>query len=738
MDPQPQLPHDRTPARRGADVAAQEVDPVESAHVSVRKLGEGYETSFEHDLDDEPGQAPPIMVDGPANAQIRLPIIPVHLQTIAGVKASVKRALAITGHRVAAHSWRLVLIYMWVALFYAIVGVFKLMGRQIRWAWAPEEHSMLQHAANSNDLKEGRVLAQQLGQRRKARGLALLAEAVGLAVAVVLLVYVAPRWVQVVVALLLVPLLARFGRPADRPIVSPAVVTPRHRKLTADIVLRAYYRAKLGDPDKPGHEIRFGSQMARDQLNTGSQVVVDVPYGTTFSEVMGRREKLASGLDVALSQVHLAPDKSSNRRHLLWVADVDPLGIPAGPTPLLDCKPRDIWHAAPLGLDERGQRVRLPLMWTSILIGAQPRKGKTFCARSLCLFAALDPYTRLSVFDGKGSPDWRKFALVAYTFGFGLLPDRIQGDPVGNLLSTLRALKRDILERNQRLSEMDTAVCPEGKLTRDIARDRRYNMPVWVLMLDEFQDFLNTGDEEMDREIAELLVYVVKVGPSVGIIVISSTQKPSGLGSTGKVAKLFTDYRDQHQTRFALKTGSWQVSESVLGSGSYSEGYDSSSLPVGDGSNGSYDYRGIGVLYESPVGNATVRTHLATGTDAEKILLAARRMRERTGTLEGQAAGERVVQQARDPLADAIDAFRSGETFLSWETLASRLAEIQPEGYAQATADALSKTLRGLGLGVESKAGAEKGAADPKSRPRGAYLDNLRRALDTRNNQNSR
>src|SRR3954452_9410529 len=104
------------------------------------------------------------------------------------------------------------------------------------------------------------------------------------------------------------------------------------------------------------------------------------------------------------------------------------------------------------------------MMFTSILVGAQPRKGKTFSARTLALFAALDPYVRLSVFDGKGSPDWRKFAMVAYTYGFGLLPDRIQGDPIENLRATLREAKQDVLQRNVKLSEFATSVCPEGML----------------------------------------------------------------------------------------------------------------------------------------------------------------------------------------------------------------------------------------------------------------------------------
>jgi len=45
------------------------------------------------------------------------------------------------------------------------------------------------------------------------------------------------------------------------------VVTPRFRRLTADAVLRAYYSAGLGHPEKPGQQITFGSQMARDNLN---------------------------------------------------------------------------------------------------------------------------------------------------------------------------------------------------------------------------------------------------------------------------------------------------------------------------------------------------------------------------------------------------------------------------------------------------------------------------------------
>lgn len=87
---------------------------------------------------------------------------------------------------------------------------------------------------------------------------------------------------------------------------------------------------------------------------------------------------------------------------MLWVADRDPLAVPVGRTPLLAAKPADIWEPAPFGLDERGQLVSVPLMWQSVLISALPRQGKSFAARALGLFCALDPYVKLSVFDAKG------------------------------------------------------------------------------------------------------------------------------------------------------------------------------------------------------------------------------------------------------------------------------------------------------------------------------------------------
>lgn len=656
------------------------------------------DTSFEIALDDAPIGRPVPVDSEPSKDPVFKPVIPEHLQTWVGVKRTAVRFTGRQWHRVKVHSVRSPAYAFW-AVIYAFVGAYKAAKALGQWCFLAEAAPLRKHAAQNNHHKEYLELHKTGQATASGRVKRTLFAVVCLIAALAALFFLAPWWIWIAISVCLILLLAHYGRPADRPIVNAAVVTPQFRKLNADTVLRAYYAAGLGNADKPDQQIKFGSTMSRNHNNTGSKVLVWLPYGKGFDDALKNKGAIASGLDVATSQVYLTKHKDSHRGHWLFVTDVDPLSIPAGRTPLLDGKRRDIWRPAPLGLDEHANKVAFPLVFWSMLFGAPPRKGKSYSARLLALYSALDPYVRLSVFDGKGSPDWRMFAAVAHTYGFGLLPDRKQGDPVQNLLATLRSGKREIQERNQRLSDLPTNVCPEGKLTREIARNKAYKMPVWVLVFDEIQEFLTLEDKAVALEIARLLVSIIKVGPSVGVIPITATQRPSGIGSEGNVQKLFTDFRDNHLIRFALKSPSWQFSDLVLGAGAHTEGYDAATLPVGD------EYRGVGILYNAPVDNCTVRCYLADNEDAEKILLAARRHREACGTLDGMAAGEAVAIQPRDPLADTLDVFQLGENWLSWTEIASRLAEQLPEQYAQITGRAIGDTLRGMNLGIENSDG---------------------------------
>ena len=645
------------------------------------------DTSYEVELDDAPGTVPGAVDDGIGfvldDDPDAYPVIPEHLRTLDGIRVTIGRHGRRLGHRSAFHGVRAPL-YLILALWWAVVGVFRLAGRQVSWWWVAETDLLRSAAVANQDAREWMRLHREAKETRFIRGIVLAAEVAALAVGCVLLA-AAPWWARLAVAAVVVPVLARVGRPDDRPIIASATTEPRFRVISGDVVLRGYYAAGLGNPDKDGQRIGFESRMERD--GEGSRVRVVLPYGTGFHDVIKALPALASGLDVAPSQVYLTPDKSSHRRHTLWVADRDPLAIPAGRTPLLDCKPRSVWRPAPLGPDERGRLVALLLLWVSILIGAQPRKGKTFAGRLLALFGALDVTLRMSVVDGKNSPDWTGFKQIAYHYIHGIVPDR-DGDPVAKLKDALAEIKAHIIDTNEFLASLPVAECPEGKLTEELCRRYPKKLFPWMLVMEEFQVYFELPDQKANQAIAELLSFIIAVGPSAGVILVDLSQKPSGVGA-GDVQRLFNRFRDNHTVRIALKCGNRIVGEAVLGPEAYAEGHDASALPK--------ESKGVGILYGASDETPTVRFHLADHQDAAKILAAARVLRERAGTIEGYAAGVESDAAAADILADARAVFGDSNG-LHWDVLAERLARQFPQRHADATAESVSAACRARGV----------------------------------------
>ncbi|HEX3963822.1 MAG TPA: hypothetical protein VHZ03_45470, partial [Trebonia sp.] len=591
------------------------------------------DTSFEHALDETAPKPEPVHDDAghelPRLGGERRPIVPEHLRTAAGIWSAVCKYLDAARFHSAFHALRSPK-YLACSLWFALVGLRKLVKVQIAWWWVVENSYLRSKAVAEGNSPEYRALHGQLVKRRSFRGAILAGEAVSLIVALWLFAALAPWWACAALAGIAVPLLARYGRPSNAPIVQSAVTTPLVRMISTDAIVRAYEVAGLSstDPKKPADHLSFGSTMSRDALDKGSQVVVYLPYGGTFAKVVDARPKVASGLDVAESQVYFRKDKKSERRHTLLVLDDDPLAEPAGRTPLLDCKQRSVWRKFPFGLDQFGRRVQFGLMWISLLIGAQPRKGKTFAGRAVALFCALDPYVNITLIDGKSSKDWQPLQKVAHRFVQGTHPNR-DGDPVEQALEALHEVERHIIHVNDELKKLPTSQCPQGKLTEQLYK--RPDLHVWLLIVEEFQAYYELDNKKKAAEFARLLSYIGSQGPSAGVILESLSQKPSGVGG-GDVGRMFNTFRDNHQVRFGLRCGNRDVSMAILGNESYGEGYDCSGLPLGD------EYRGIGILYGLTDDAPTVRTYLADGEDAEVICVAARKLREKAGTLSGDAA----------------------------------------------------------------------------------------------------
>jgi len=569
-------------------------------------------------------------------------------------------------------------------------GLYRVVVWTFRWVTDAEGRELRWDTAARKDAVEYSRLSNLRNQRVHNRGYALtiLAPIVIGAVAIGVMVSPGSPLTRFAVVAAVVAVLGSIGAPADRPWIEHATVPPGARKITPDLLIQAFAAAKLCslDRDKAPGPIRFRSPIAHD--GPGVRALIELPSGRTADEAIERRKQIASGLDIDEFRVFLERvrgTEGSARQLVVWVADRDPYEAKSTVTPLATAKTWDFWKPVPFGVDARGRPVDMSLVWSSLLVGAIPRMGKTYAARIPAAAAALDPTTRLIVFDGKGGKDWKPFEAVAHYYAAG-----VRTAVVDALVAVLQDAVEDMDQRYETMRKMPDDVCPDSKVTPQITRRPQYKMPLTVICIDEVQRYLEHPDH--GGTICSLLTELVKVGPAAGYIVVLATQRPD--------AKVIpAGLRDQIGTRLALRVMNWQASEVILGAGTYGAGLDASKFLN--------THKGVGLLLgtdDNSSGEAmTVRTHLLDLTALRKVCARAREARERAGTLSGMAAGENVLPETprRRLLDDLLDVFEPGEDRAWSETLCARLADRWPDQYDGWQAATLANTL-GSTFGIET------------------------------------
>lgn len=474
--------------------------------------------------------------------------------------------------------------------------------------------------------------------RWKVTGAVALATAAG--GAVVYAVYGTPGlWVA---AGLIAATLAVFGRRNDGAAGrKPVLAGPRTLAWTMDsqLLVDAFRDTRLIGKDE---SLRLVERAVHD--GTGWAVTVDLPATRKAADVIKHREALASAL--AVDEVQLVLERVRGRsghagRVALWVADRDPYASAPQRFPLLDAHSWNAWQPVPFGRDARQRPVELQLVWTSLIVGAIPRQGKTCATRLPASGLVLDPHARLYIFDGKGGKDWRATEAVAHRYVCGDEQQHVEA--VREHLAELVATTQD---RYRYMSTLDDEVCPESKITPELSRDRDVDMPITAVILDEVQVYLENTTRltvegkstTLGENIADLLTYLARKGPAAGITVLLATQRPDTNTIPPRLRAVLG-------SRFALRVMDWRDSNIVLGEQMNTRGFDASTLLP--------SHKGVGIL--RPDGDAetgpetaavTARTYYMDNAEWRALCQRGRALRQAAGTLTGHAAGEETPHTA--------------------------------------------------------------------------------------------
>jgi S-DNA-T family DNA segregation ATPase FtsK/SpoIIIE len=631
---------------------------------------------------ESPGPAYADLTDGRAQ---RKAIIPAHWRTWAAAREHVKLASGAAAYHTAWHSVR-VPMYLVLTLWWALVGLGRTVSLLLAW-WHVPGMAQLERQAAADGLLSDHLRIHKAGKdTRTARGLILAVCAVVVVAALVILVQ-APAWAWILLGVVALPLLARTGRPAHKPIVTSATLPATVQAPSQDVITRALGSLGIAGIDRwvrDGRQLVFPSPVRED--GPGWRAEVDLPYGVTAAMVIERREQLASGLRRPLGAVWPEPVTSEHAGRLeLWVGRQDVAKSKQGPWPLLRGGQADVFQPIPFGTDVRGRTVKVPLVYHNWLLGSIPRQGKTAAVRVLACGIALDPLAGMWVHELKGSGDLDPLERVSHRFVSG-----VDDESIAYAAESLRLLRAEIMRRTERLKALDRAVCPDKRVTREIGARR--SLKLWPLgcVIDEAQNLFAHPDygkaAGLDAE------FIIKIGPAFGVFLIIATQRPDK-------ASLPTGVSGNVSTRFCLKVTGQVENDMILGTSAYKNGLRSTTFRPGIDA-------GIGYLVGAGPAPQVVRTFYLNMADAERVAIRARALREAAGTLTGHAA-EQDGEGPRDVLTDVLSVFGE-DAGLQWGDVAARLASRFPARWEGVTADSISAECRARDVrSVDVKSGGK-------------------------------
>ena len=292
----------------------------------------------------------------------------------------------------------------------------------------------------------------------------------------------------------------------------------------------------------------------------GTHAVLRLPAGVTAEKIARRRADLATGLHRLAKEVW--PTTGTEAGILdLWIADKGALAEGAGVYPLLTEGIVDVFKGVPFGKTLRGTPMLAPLMERNTITGGMPGQGKSSAARVIMAGAALDPTAELRIYVPDANFDFEAFKPRCSRYIMGAEDEKIE-----EILADLRDLHAEVQRRGELLIKYEIPA-----VTRELASKNVGMHPLFCLLEEAH---VAIQHPKHGKNIAKLLVDIVRLGRKRGIHMLVSTQAPTKDSMPRDVTRNCSN-------GIAFAVGDHVANDALLGQGAYTAGHRATELIPG-------------------------------------------------------------------------------------------------------------------------------------------------------------
>ncbi|MCK9904280.1 cell division protein FtsK [Parafrankia colletiae] len=294
----------------------------------------------------------------------------------------------------------------------------------------------------------------------------------------------------------------------------------------------------------------------------GTYALIRLPGGlpASYVEAQAKRESIAASLHRRVNEVWLRTGEDAGLLDV-WIADPGALKEGAGPYPLLTDGFVDVFRGVPFGRSLRGDALVAPVMERNTITGGQPGQGKSSSARTILAGASLDITAELRIWVPDTNFDFEYFKPRCSRYVMGVEDDKIR-----QILDDLRELHAEVQARGQLLVDHEIDV-----VNRKIASQGVGLHPLFCLLEEAH---VAIQHPVYGKEIAQLLIDIVKLGRKRGIHMIVSTQAPTKDSMPRDVTRNCSN-------GIAYAVGDHVANDALLGQGAYRAGHRATELIPG-------------------------------------------------------------------------------------------------------------------------------------------------------------